>query len=1456
MNVGDSCNIIPQTKNVHGQEIDSPLYLDLAEMYKGDRDKAVSLYTKLTSKEVIDAVNALPENLAQYYPDTKTPTLATCLNVSNAEKEDPSLTQTLKEWLQSKVDFKVERARDLANVVKFNEGEWNTRFQCTFDYHGNVFIHEHSDAPNRTIPEMKFSSKMYASIKDILKSLNMTEDDFDVMMKDTNIVVPRMANFAPETFLDLCLAVYNFANDKAVRLTPAFVKYPNKAIAKVLLKYNKGSQLYERFMADLQKDDKYLSRFSADEINSYTKEELLEEAAARILSSIIGKERVNKDTSTTLASRLVDEFRSRVKNNSKITLKNIKEILLDANSDTSAINDDFLGGHPQFAALDLVDSQVAIFQSVLDKISKSIIKYLDISKHRYSESETNTEDFSEDIATMYHSLSSINRAIGFSDVDEVGMVMRNIILNLQKNTKTLQGVLNSLSGDKKTSLGILSNNVICGKLRQATFTIQYIENILSELERVNNFQQSKNIKSNIFTTEVNSIIKDVYSILTTSKQKVTSITRETVINELEKVFPNTQFTLPSGERVSVREWVESDSAVYDIMGGVERFVVSVSECSNPILTLLDSYKKRMVEEGTQVVNEIEHNIINAAEGLCKAQGKDTRWMFKLKEEEVKDSDGNPLIDEDGNVMVTRTNIPSGKYIMDYNYSAFEKDYRNYVNTLRDRKDLSVETKLKMLEEWQNSHTEERPDLDGKRHPSRKYYYNLEFDALTQEQKDYWKVFMQEKAKLVSYFPERNYGLDDAIFIRKRDKELIKTQKGKGLRKIFRDRWKRYSSREVQFGQDVTLTDFANEAIYELPTFYNYLREGETMDDISTDTTSSLLSYAEAMMNAAALKNVVNVLECAGDVIQNMRYKDRGTDAVRQIVHRVGKYKDSEEYQKAVSQLSSLKMYKEWLTMQVYGQRVSKKHRKARLIIGDVMTYINFGTLALNTLSPISNIIQGINQLTPTAIGGYFFNMKDLTKANLLYDKYMFKPTKDCGLLETGAHKHNNKFLLIANKFNFTQDFDRSNIKYSDTRVERMIESDSLYFLMHAGEHYLQSTGALALMYNSKNQVRDASGNHMTAFDAYDTVKLANGGSKLVLKKGLTTIVNNEDRLIVTNEELEERARKQGKLRTDKSLLAENEISEGEWVSSLKQKISGVNNYLHGIYNKEDQTRAQYFALGRAAMMYRKYLIPSLNRRFGVSTYIAGLDTEVEGYYRTFFGFNARLMKELVTDQYKSYSSLNDTQKEIVDEWFTDEGYSREDIPAAWEKLDKKMRRSILFGTKGAWNTVKSTLTDFQKSNLKMAWADISKFYALVVANLLLDFDDDDDDTVSMAALKYFLRRDQTEIGALSPASLPLWFFSLTDKKENPELYALGRQNMLNEFWQLFKQPIAGQNHLEDIIVIPKVLQFNNLFEPAHYDKDKFNNEWERQFYKIMTPWRHYRDWTVETLHRKENWYKQ
>jgi hypothetical protein len=67
--------------------------------------------------------------------------------------------------------------------------------------------------------------------------------------------------------------------------------------------------------------------------------------------------------------------------------------------------------------------------------------------------------------------------------------------------------------------------------------------------------------------------------------------------------------------------------------------------------------------------------------------------------------------------------------------------------------------------------------------------------------------------------------------------------------------------------------------------------------------------------------------------------------------------------------------------------------------------------------------------------------------------------------------------------------------------------------------------------------------------------------------------------------------KEGYTKEDGSAFTKDDII------AFSRKSASINQKMHGIYNEADKNAFQALGIGRMAMMFRKWIVPSLNKRF-------------------------------------------------------------------------------------------------------------------------------------------------------------------------------------------------------------------------------------------------------------------
>jgi hypothetical protein len=76
--------------------------------------------------------------------------------------------------------------------------------------------------------------------------------------------------------------------------------------------------------------------------------------------------------------------------------------------------------------------------------------------------------------------------------------------------------------------------------------------------------------------------------------------------------------------------------------------------------------------------------------------------------------------------------------------------------------------------------------------------------------------------------------------------------------------------DVDFGYKSTVKDFEENIVQTLPIYYIKMKEGENMNDLSTDITSTLAAYASMANDFNEMNRVIDVLELGRDLLKERK----------------------------------------------------------------------------------------------------------------------------------------------------------------------------------------------------------------------------------------------------------------------------------------------------------------------------------------------------------------------------------------------------------------------------------------------------------------------------------------------------------------------------------------------------------------------------------------------------------
>lgn len=592
--------------------------------------------------------------------------------------------------------------------------------------------------------------------------------------------------------------------------------------------------------------------------------------------------------------------------------------------------------------------------------------------------------------------------------------------------------------------------------------------------------------------------------------------------------------------------------------------------------------------------------------------------------------------------------------------------------------------------------------------------------LDKARREYYMEVMAIKKELDAKLPKNATTLYNIIRVRKDYVERLKSQNSingivSATKEALRDKVKRRSDNvdtggSTEIEKKNVLLDFSGRQVETLPVMFVNSKDGENIEDLSEDVTSTFLMYANMACNFSAMNNVVGVLELMREKINERPVQQMaGSRPLVNVLSAFGLTVET-KIVKSGENTNIVKRMNDWFSSQVYSRYMKEEGEIFGFDIGMLANVSNeitaLNQFALNILSGISNVMSASAMNRIESICGQFFSMKDLAKADSIFWKALPEY-----LAEIGNPVKTSKLALFMEKFNTMQDFE-SEVRgknYERSRLLHVLNTNSLYVINNAGELWIQNRAALAL--SETCGLKDASGNPISLWDSQEVVVGKDGVARLVTKEGIRTTQGNA-------------------------------FDDSIDVAKFTNKAKSINQRMNGIYNYEDRCAAQAYSWGRIGLMFRKWIKPSLNRRYGNLKYNFDVAEWEEGFYRTTGRFFSQLTKDLKRGQL--------------------------DIVTSYKNLDIR-----------------------EKANIMRFAIEVGQFLAVCAAFALLKGikknKDDDDDAIAKSwwfnQLLYQTRRLESEIGAQMII--------------NPQ--------MLQEAFNIVKSPAACVNTWEGISNLSQLL---------------------------------------------------
>lgn len=1220
--MANSCSIIPKVKDREGNIVDSRLFKSLLS-YSNNRADAVRLYLITKSEKFIKEWN--PKLTLDEYEE---PTISSLLQKTNISDVIP--VKRVLEKLNREIGYYKKGQDRPALWINNNENytklkqkaiAFNTNSEFRDNYVATVVKIQDSESPKVFISikverrnklnslnasKMEYNERLNSRLRDILESKGVTIGaltSLEERMGINGVTDFDQAKAATNGIVELIRLADGVKGEKA--LPEEFAHFALEALG--------SSPLIDRLINNIASNNlaRTIIGEDYDEYDSlYNNNQamLAKEAAGKLLAEhLLKAQDIPASPYRTLLQRVISLIKNFFQ---KLNASDFQKAIVSADKDFGMLARQILNGSidEDLKVSNIADNKA--YYNTTERVTRDKKLLEDIIKNEYKrlkiyEKRNPDGKFSANQRLLIDRLES--ELEDNNVIEGVYVFMDSALTELGK----VKSRLIALQSTPATNINDRAK--VLRDVRNYLYSYKKIaDNVLDVLRK------EERLTDNRYGEKAKTSLNDMKNLLDDLFVDYKDIAMPLFI-EFIKPFIGDSIVVPFGKFKGRTATAEQLMTIADEdISFFDRWLDSMADSSSPILKIFDQAVKQSKERARYSTISVSKQIAAATIQLEQAGIKNTDWMFE------RDSKGNL----------------SGNYISDINYSLYrdaarqmykelnEKYGKNPINENADK--YNTERK-----EWYAAHKE---IVNGKSQPKKSLYGNKTFESLNEAQKTYYNKIMDIKAKLDSYLPDSYTKLNNAVKIRKDLLERVKSSDDvksgtKQLWESVKDAFIRRTD-DTDFGDRATVKDFEGNEVQTLPIYYTKLKEGESPNDISTDVASTLTAYAAMANDFNEMNKIIDIIETGRDLLRdNLEIaKTRGDKPLMEKFKVMGRYIES-KVTKRKEDMRILGRLDDHFEMQVYGRYMADEGTfgKTGIDKAKAADFLNrmtaFNSTAVSILSGTSNVITGKVMMRIESFAGEFFTEKNTLIADRTYGSSLPEY-----LGEIGNRVKVGKLALWDEYFNVMQEYEkdiRETKFYRKTWFTRMFGTSALFMLSNAGEHWMQNRTSLALA--DAYKMKAPNGKIVSLWEAMEVVPLDPSNKKLGAELKV----------------------KQGYTKEDGSTFTEKDSIK------FSRKIAAINQRMHGVYNKLDRSAVQRLAIGRIGMMYRKYMKPSLNRRFKSASFNYDLDAWTEGYYKTTGRFLMTLAKDLKETQFNlvaNWGNLTPTEKANIKRAMTESGH--------------------------------------------------------------------------------------------------------------------------------------------------------------------------------------------------------
>ena len=558
------------------------------------------------------------------------------------------------------------------------------------------------------------------------------------------------------------------------------------------------------------------------------------------------------------------------------------------------------------------------------------------------------------------------------------------------------------------------------------------------------------------------------------------------------------------------------------------------------------------------------------------------------------------MDEDGNMV--KNGKPTQHYVARYHSKFYElkREKFDLAEELNLENPDSQEAKdaLRNAREWRRQNTNKVTGPDGRAEwiPVDKWlnpqYKELEkLKDVKDSRWDFYEFFVDtytqfKEATGTEWMHTRLPAVEKKSFERKKEGEGIVKRTKKGTTKLV-------TLREDDIVRGSAVVDEKGKPVEHLPIYYtNKIEEANQSYDMAT----TLELFARMAISYSKKSEIINEMRLVKLLVENRKFKVRkGNTVLKKVIPKRLRGKEQEEELTDDSAKSNIAArLSDWFTMEVYGKEqvdegtlhlFNNAEIDVRKGVNAINKFTALNLLGLNMISGIGNIALGETMQIIEGFGKEFYTINDYRKGKGEYWRNIPGIVADIG-----RRRKQNKISVLLEVWNVLNDPNKP-AHLKDSWYKQLMSMDTAFFIMHSGEHFMQTSVMLAML--NKIKPLDKNGN-VIQIDGKDA-------------KMLDMFEVNNGRINLSSEVVNFGAKEQS-----------------DFVIQLKRILAN----LHGEYSDNGRMALQKYSIGRSAAMFRKFIVPGWKRRWGNTKINELKGGYTSGNYRDFGRFTVRLMKDL------------------------------------------------------------------------------------------------------------------------------------------------------------------------------------------------------------------------------------